>query len=210
MILSEMNMERFTDGNAEILIAEFGESVEMMKQHLSNLRAYEDELIKLTNPKRQREFLLIRQMLNELRREECKLQYDETGKPFVANGEFRLSISHSKDHAALIVHDSREVGIDIETPSDRVLKVSKRFLNKDEQEFIGDDTTAMMIVWSAKEALYKIIGKEAVDFAEQLRINTFIAEKDGILKAIHLPTSKKFELKYRVKPEYILVYCINN
>lgn len=208
MIHSEMNMVRLNNEEAVILIAEIGESVELLMQNMSNMTKYENELTLLTHPKRQKEFLTIRVMLNKLIGDQFKLMYDETGKPFVANGAFKVSISHSKNHAALIIHPEKEVGIDIEIPSDRVLKVSKRFLNKEEHDFIGDNSTAMMIVWSAKEALYKIIGKEAVDFAEQLKINPFTAKENGTLTGIHIPTSKNFKLNYIVKPEYILVYCI--
>lgn len=205
-----MVVERLPDNKAEILIAEIGESVEELMQQLNNPAAYIRELSLLKNPKRQKEFLTIRLMLQNHFGNTQQVIYDSSGKPSIQNSNLQLSITHSKKHAAIILAENARVGIDIEIPSGRILTISKRFLHPDELAFSANDIRALTIIWSAKEVLYKIIGRDAFDFGAQLKILPFIPGNTGNLDAIHIPTAEKYTLTYHVFPEYILVYGINN
>ena len=106
--------------------------------------------------------------------------------------------------------NERKVGIDIQIPTDKIQKLHKRFLSETEQSElkIENDTAKLTIAWAAKEALYKIIGIEAVDFANQLRIFPFEVHKTGKLNAEHVPTETKFELNYILNDDFTLVYCL--
>ena len=110
-----------------------------------------------------------------------------------------------------MVHPTRKVGIDIECPTDKIQKLYKRFLSKQEQEELSDgkNRQQLLLAWSAKEALYKIIGKEAIDFANQLRIFPFCPEMTGEMTAEHTPTGKLYYLSYILTEKYTLVYCIS-
>ncbi|MFZ4724954.1 MAG: siderophore biosynthesis protein, partial [Paludibacter sp.] len=61
----------------------------------------------------------------------------------------------------------------------------------------------------AKEALYKIIGIQAVEFSKQLRIFPFEVKEEGEFKALHLPTNTGYNLSYILTDQYALVYCIH-
>ncbi len=56
-----------------------------------------------------------------------------TRKPFLVNEKFHFSISHCGDFAAAIVSKNERVGIDIEIPTDKILKIAHKFLNQEEE-----------------------------------------------------------------------------
>lgn len=64
-----------------------------------------------------------------------------TRKPFLADEKFHFSISHCGDFAAAIVSKTERVGIDIEIPTDKILKIAHKFVNEEEKiamsEFTG-------------------------------------------------------------------------
>lgn len=137
--------------------------------------------------------------------------YDENNKPQLLDDSFQISISHSGNLIAVMAHPDCAVGIDIEIRTSKVLKVFTRFLNKNEQtDFYNEqDTRALEIAWSAKEALYKIIGREVLDFAKQLQLFPFQLSESGELKAMQVSGSKKFTLKYFQNKLYTLVFCLD-
>jgi len=161
--------------------------------------------------KRKNEFLAVRLALKELMGYEVEVIYNNEGKPFIANDTHQISISHSGEWVAVIAHPKNKVGIDIECPNKKIEKVYSRFLSLTEQQTLfGDgDVRKLYLAWSAKEALYKIIGREAVDFQNQLQILPFdITSNSGKMNAIHLPTAINYQLKYHICNDYCLVYSI--
>jgi len=95
----------------------------------------------------------------------ARLMKDANGKPFLNNGS-HLSISHDGDLLALAI-SSRPIGLDIQTPDPRVLRIQRRFMNAEEIEWV--DTSARQLeyatlVWACKEAVFKYFGT-GVDFA---------------------------------------------
>ena len=74
---------------------------------------------------------------------------------------------------AVILGDiNKEVGIDIEQYGERVRKVAHKFVRDDELPgaYEGTDTWGMLLHWSAKEAVYKCLNIDSVDFREHLYI----------------------------------------
>lgn len=198
--------------DAKILIWEMNQTadqlVEMWKRYGFDLNSYNE----LSSEKRKREFLSVRFALSSLLEKEISIRYNDEGKPFLDDESHQISISHSKHQIAVIAHPNRKVGIDIESNTDKIQKIYKRFLSEAEQSELseGKDLKQLQIAWSAKEALYKIIGKEAVDFANQLRIFSFEAQKEGKINALHVPTNKGYNLSYIQTADYTLVYCLDN
>ncbi len=166
---------------------------------------------KIKTEKRQLEFLVTRVMLKKMLVNEFYVFYTQSGKPFLADNRCNISVSHSGGWVAVAIHPNLHVGIDIECDSDRIQKLYKRFLSQAEQNDLsnGADLRQLQIAWSAKEALYKIIGKEAVDFARQLRIYPFQVNKEGgKLTAEHTVSGKFYDLNYYRNNDYTLVYCM--
>ena len=193
---------------AKLLIFEITESVDELFQKLDFVDI--TEYSELKSDKRRLEYLGVRIALKNLLGVEKHVCYNKEGKPFFLDNSYELSISHSGRWIAVMAHYINQVGIDIEVPTDKVGKLYKRFLNETEQKELSDgkNPSQLLIAWSAKEALYKIIGQQAVDFANQLHIFPFEMNNEGIINAEHIPSKQKYLLHYIQNEAYTLVYCI--
>ena len=72
-----------------------------------------------------------------------------------------VSISHSKSHAALLLSSHRNIGVDIEQISERILRLADRIAQPDELPSDWQSLTPeqqarhLTTLWTIKEALYK-------------------------------------------------------
>lgn len=205
-----MKSELLRCKDSSLLIWELTESSEELLADFTLSDVENREYNLLVTPKRRLEYLGVRTALKELLGRKACIEYDENGKPFLADKSFHISISHSKNIIAVMAHPTSQVGIDIECPSDKIQKLYKRFLGETEQTELsgGNDIPQLQIAWSAKEALFKIIGKEAVDFANQLQIFSFDVQPAGQITARHIPSASIYQLNYIQSPAYTLVYCV--
>jgi phosphopantetheinyl transferase len=196
-------------GETKLLVWEITESIDELLQQVSlsefELAAFE----KFGSSKRKREFLGVRLALKNLVGEHRFIYYHPDGKPYLQGNDFHISISHSDKWIAVMADPTHSVGIDIECPSKKMDKIYRRFLSETEQKelYAEKDIRKLQIAWSAKEALYKIIGKQAVDFANQLHIFPFEVKIAGEITANHIPTNTFFQLYYSQTEAYTLVYC---
>lgn len=160
---------------------------------------------------RRRERLASRVLLARLLGYEACVGYRVDGAPFLPGSPLHVSISHTRDFAAVIVGE-RPVGIDIEYRSDRVWKIRERFLSPDELAMLdpSHEMEQLLICWCVKEALFKLLGQQSVDFREHLRVKPFEYRESGELLAQEFRTGKKAvsRFAYRVTPEYVLVYSL--
>jgi phosphopantetheinyl transferase len=201
---------QFTIKGATILVWEITENEADLEKLLTNLDSYKSDLEKLTSSKRRLEFLTSRITINTLLNKNVNVLYDSNGKPLLENELSYISISHSKNWVAVIHHPTRQVGIDIEFPTVRINKIAHRFLNQAEQESFSDEEQKkeIQLIWSAKEALYKIIGSEVADFANQLTVLPFKVQKEGTFTALQHSDVSIFEMHYIVSEHFNLVFCI--
>jgi len=102
---------------------------------------------------------------------------DEHDKPRLPRNQYFFSISHSHPYVAVMVSNSVECGIDIQTWHPRIEAIQHKFLSPQEQLFFQNDVSLITLAWSAKEAAYKWLGRRGIDFIEQLPITHF-SEKD--------------------------------
>lgn len=198
-----------TDG-ADLIIWEITELVDELMQLIPHFERYQADFTKLKTNKRQLEFLAARLAFQQLVGAHETILYTAEGKPICESNNYQLSITHTLKWVAVLVHPSCEVGIDIEAPSTRFGSLHKRFLNTNEQQNLVDltDLRKVQLAWSAKEALYKIIGMQAVDFATQLEIHNFTLAPQGQFKGTHTLTGHNFTLHYTIFEHFNLVYCL--
>lgn len=111
-------------------------------------------------------------LLQHLRNENIELTYDELGKPHLKNHDGHISISNTKEFVAVIYHPTYTVGIDIEIPSERILKIAPKFVNKQEQKWIDKSEVIThfncFTIWCVKESVFKLIGGGGIDFKEHI------------------------------------------
>lgn len=164
--------------------------------------------------KRTREREAVNALLTELCGENKVILHQENGKPYLEDASFHISISHTKGYAAVVLHPSREVGIDIEQYGITVHKVREKFLQSVElAEAETDNMYQLLLYWSAKETVYKAMGQECVELKRHIRIFPFeLEEQGGEFNAVELKsgTRKEFPIKYILHKEFVLTYTISN
>ena len=165
----------------------------------------------LRSAKRQLEFLGVRVALKRLLGQEFHIFYETSGKPFLPDSCYKVSISHSREWVAVAIHPSISVGVDIECPTDKVLRVYHKFLHTAELDMLSDRVgiLSLQVIWSGKEALYKIIGAEAVDFAAHMRMLPFALQEENDVTMEHIPTGRLYRAHYIQNDQYTLVYCLD-
>lgn len=143
-----------------------------------------------TNESKQLEQLSSRHLLQTIIGETQMKRFrkSESGMPFIEEGQVYISLSHTKEHSAVIVSNKGLCGIDVETVHPRVLKIADKFVGKNERQLITDDreTEMLMLLWSAKETVYKLYARKEIDFKEHIFLSDlqFTSDYAGQLKAL--------------------------
>lgn len=141
----------------------------------------------INNQKRRIEWLSTRILIYQIFNEPKKIDYTENGKPYLIDNDFHISISHSCDFVAVLLSYEGRAGLDIERVSERVQKISHKFLNAQEAEHAPvSDQYAITLFWGAKEALYKLHGNENINLRDNINIKPFEPRKIGILEGVIL------------------------
>ena len=187
------------------------ETVEQLCSMFHYFAIYEEGFKRFSAEKRRQEWLAVRVLLKELCGEEKEIGYHPSGKPYLLDGSACVSFSHTHGYVAVALHPDAEVGIDIEQYGTRVQRVASRFIRDDERVSIaaGDEVYALLLHWSAKETMYKMMEDEGVDFIDHLRIFPFTLQESGILEAQEYRSSKaqKFRIHYETHPDYVLTFA---
>ena len=135
---------------------------------------------------------------------------DNNGKPFLSGHLLEISLSHSFPYVAIQASKHSPVGIDIEQPKEKLLKVAPRILSAMELANAGKDVIKHCLYWCAKESLFKIYSKGGVHFRENLTISPFERDQTGnIIGSIQLNSFQQIvSLGYIVNSDFVLVYTL--
>ncbi len=166
---------------------------------------------------RQAHWLSYRLMIRQLMGPDCKCDfyYDEHGKLQFKDLDYSISVTHSGLYSGVIISKDHYVGIDIEKIGDRINLLADKFLTEKEKEFLPkeDQYRYLTVLWSAKEALYKLFGKSNVIFDKNIILEPFILSNQGKFQG-HIiidDIKRSYDLGYEFSDEedYILVYCVD-
>lgn len=188
------------------------ESVDELLSILPRRAFYEQEISHFVSSRRRQEWLSVRALLYKFLGQDKEIAYEPSGKPYLSDQSYFISISHTKGYVAVILSQVSTVGIDIEYYSQRVHKVSGRFIRSDEKVFSyrGDDTWGLLLHWSAKEAIYKCLEEVDADLCN-LRIEPFLPAEQGIFQAQEYWSDQQKELtvSYLIHPGFVLTWLLN-
>ena len=205
-------LRKIIDADSLYAVWRITENVDELRSSIS-LRKDEESLYEsFVAESRKKQWLayriLIRRLLDP---EDFPVEYDLSGKPFLAGSNYHISVSHTDDLAAVIMSRKGKVGIDLEKVRPRIGKVKDKFLNTFEIELLekGRELEQMTVAWCAKEALYKFYGVRNLDFREQMIVEipanagmTFNAE-------IRFEVNReKYTLYSRMIGDCVLVYLL--
>lgn len=130
--------------------------------------------------KRERERQTERRLIEYLFGEEEELLHDEKGKPYLKHSSIKISISHTDDYLCLALSSTGDIGIDIEKITPRLERVKSMFLTEKEIEQLPKDSLlALALCWSAKEAMYKLVGQTAGAYGEHVILD--MEQINGVL-----------------------------
>jgi len=174
------------------------ESVEQMLTLYPHLRAYRVEEL-FRHPHRQLEFLCVRALLAELTSDtSLTIDHEQSGKPILK--DYFVSISHTKGYAALILSRKSPVAIDIEKISVICDAVAERYIRTDE---VANCNTDRLLVWSAKESLYKYFSEEHLEYYDmRIMINA------NAIAAENLKSSKSVSVSFELSSDYVLTFIL--
>lgn len=135
---------------------------------------------------------------------------DEYGKPHFDRPGLHLSWAHSGKYAALISDKRQSTGIDIEILSDRIRKIEHKFCNDSDKALLSEANRSreLLLIWGAKEAMYKWYGKKEVDFKGHMSLQPFeILESGHFLGRFHKPgLDADFRLGYSFFDGHVSVW----
>ena len=201
------------------------EEPEQLLAHFPHLRRQE---CPYKHSARRKEFFSVRALLLAMTGDpELRIEHAESGRPVVQG--WQVSISHTKGYAALILskegvaeldeQDSPQgvssVGVDIEYRSDRVAKIASHYIRHDEMvadyksptaDCIPLTTEQMLVLWCAKETLYKLHSDDNLGYFE-MRAAAPPCGNELILENMKRGRQVKIHVIYT--PEYVLTWAVD-
>jgi phosphopantetheinyl transferase len=159
------------------------------------------------------------------------IQIADTRKPYLPGDEYHFSISHCGDFAAAIVSKDRRVGIDIEIPTDKILKIQEKFLSVDEKKIfnpnsyrdqysmindqVGNDSgltthnsQLITLLWSAKESVFKWYGNGGVDFRREIQLQK-MHEGNETVQCLFSKDNSALDIHYRQFDHLVLAWVVS-
>ena len=201
----------YKKGDLVVGVWKVDETIGQLRSMFHQFSIYEEGFMRFKVEKRKQEWLAVRVLLKELLGEEKRIVYLPSGKPCLEDGSACISFSHTSGYVAVAIHPSAEVGVDIEQYATRVQRLASRFVRDDEQVSVasGDEIYALLLHWSAKETMFKLMEEEAVDFLEHMRIFPFTLQESGQMEAqeFRSPKEQKFLIHYDTHPDYVLTFA---
>lgn len=166
-----------------------------------------ENIYSITSESRILEILSARILIKELAEEEKEVYYNDSGKPFLVDQSYHISVSHTKSYVAVAINKEKRIGLDIEYISEKIKRVQSRVIAPSEYIDKENELVHLLLHWSAKEAMFKFMDVEGVDFLKHLFVSSFTPEKSGSFRATETRTENqhKFKAYYKVGEEFVMV-----
>lgn len=202
-------LEKKYENNISLAVWKITESHDELQAMLPSEILTDAELAAISHPQKQVEFfcsrLVIKYLANSLDIKYLGIKKDEHGKPYLVSSNWQMSITHTSNYVAAVMHPSEALGMDMEMPSEKLQRIAHKFLSETERIEAENDIEKLCIYWSAKEALYKLYGKRKVIFNENLFIFPFKKEQNKITGRL---TINEIDEEYGIYVEKIDGYIL--
>ena len=215
IIISYMGLylRKKLENKAEISVWQITETEQELIEMCSVPTDEMEEISLIRSESLRKQKLAVRALLNEVFEEKVYLSHHDNGKPYLENCVTNISITHTEKYVAIITHHEDDLGIDIESLDRDFSAVEKKALSEDEIDDLDDDkeekNEQLAIYWCAKEAIYKRMSINRVDFAEQIEVEKFNLRDEGELEATFIHKDEheeEFELGYMTFDRHVLVW----
>lgn len=185
------------------------ESFEELLAMLEN-KEYINSILSIKSSKIKLEKLAVRVLLKTILDHEQNVVYNEAGRPFIEGSDMNISISHTNGFAAIALNKYREVGLDIEFRSEKILRVKDRIISVKEYIDPTQELIHLLLHWCAKESMFKVMDSEGVDYIDHMHISRFVPKSEGWFEAQEWRTAecRTFKIFYMIEPEFVLT-CLD-
>ncbi len=153
------------------------------------------------NERRRSEHLAWRRVVRRELGRGIRISYNEVGAPEVDTPNTHISVAHGAGCVAVAIADQR-VGIDIETTERDFSRASSRYMTEREAQLCSAQWWPAA-VWTAKEALYKLLGRRGVELRDDLKIVAYNADSKQI--TAQLPDNIMAIVDIELREESIIV-----
>ena len=206
-------LKKTLENEAEIAVWKIEETEEELKAPCSVPNDEMEEISWIKSESLRKQRLAVRALLDEMFDEKVYLSHHDNGKPFLENMVTNISITHTDKYVAVILHETEDVGIDIESLDRDFSAVELKALSEDEIDDLDDDkrNEQLAIYWCAKEAVFKRVSLYNVDFAEQIEVERFHPRGEGELEATFVSKDgyeEEFDLEYTTFDRHVLVWVV--
>ncbi|MCZ2476971.1 4'-phosphopantetheinyl transferase superfamily protein [Aquirufa antheringensis] len=156
----------------------------------------------IENPIKKLESIAARYCLHQLSPEfeSLVLVQNDRNRPYFQNSEWHISLTHSYPYVAAACSPEKRIGIDLEKPGRNIEKIAPRFLCPAELAKWKDTSNLLTLAWSAKESIYKAVGKPGLSFQKEMEIFDF---NQNPCKA-QISTKEEIAIYWEEFPEFSL------
>ena len=162
----------------------------------------ENEMVSKRDMEQKGVQFLLKEMLKTY---DFKIIYNALNKPFLEGRKEQISISHSHKWLAVAIHQTKEIGVDIELIRAKILNIKQKFASDEELNYANSNIKMLTILWAAKEAIYKTYGKKSIEFKKICIAPFQLLEKGKLDGTLTLENEvRKYELMYRKDGDYFL------
>lgn len=130
------------------------------------------------------------------------IDHTPEGRPFVRDSDIKISLSHTKGYATVIMSHTKAVAVDIEYMSNRVDRIAGRFIRDDES---APDTLHRLLHWCAKETLFKYCLEYKLGYYD-MRLHPLEISENGVARIDNLINMTSSDVYYRICDDYVLTY----
>lgn len=205
--------EKIYNNHSYIAVWQITESHDELQAMLPSEILTDAELATIHHTQKQIEFfcsrLTIKYLADKLGIRYLGIKKDQYGKPYLVGSDWQFSLTHTIEYIAVVMHETRALGIDMEQPSEKLLRIAHKYLSETERTDANEDLDKLCIYWSAKEALYKLYGKRKVIFIDNLLVSPFNKHQQVIIGRLRI---NEIDEQYSIIVEkidkyYLVIAC---
>lgn len=201
------------DEHTRLLIWKNTESVEEFLQHVKLKDICISRVDGMKSELHKKGFLGVRMLLQEAGYNDFDLFYDTNGKPHLTDG-MNISITHSYAFSAIII-SKNDIGIDMELQREKVITIADKFLEPEfaylDPAHLSEYTQQLIVIWSVKEAVYKMISRKGLSFKQNIYVFPFEHEdKRGMASVKFEEINESYPFYFEQIEDFILAYCLGS
>ncbi len=180
-----INKKELSDGTI-LGFWQVDKSEEELLKLLNNISVVKEKIETFTSQKRRLEYIASRVLVKTLLGTEKTIAYNDIGEPYITDGSYHISITHSNLYVGVILHKNKKVAIDVEKISDKVIRTQSKYLSLAEQSFVDRQNMRVHLttMWCIKEAVYKILDTVAINTINDIEIQPFVPYIDGEVEVV--------------------------